>query len=82
MRRTKSANYTTTLTSKYQLTVPAVVCRAKRFRRGDRFIIYARGREEFVARLKRPSGILEFASDLQYLDTPKPAKPMKRGAGG
>ncbi len=64
----RTTNATTTLTSKHQLTVPAAVVRARGFKAGDRFAIYARGHEEFVAVLKRPSRILDFAGDLQDLD--------------
>lgn len=64
----RTANHTTTLTSKHQLTVPAAVCRAKGFKAGDRFAIYARGHEEFVAVLKRPSRMLDFAGDLKHLN--------------
>ncbi len=64
----RTTNSTTTLTSKHQLTVPAAVCRAKDFKPGDRFAVYPRGREEFVAVLQRPSRLLDFAGDRKHLD--------------
>jgi bifunctional DNA-binding transcriptional regulator/antitoxin component of YhaV-PrlF toxin-antitoxin module len=67
-RPCRTANHTTTLTGKHQLTVPAAVCRAKGFKSGDRFAVYPKGREEFVAVLQRPSRLLDFAGDLQHHD--------------
>ncbi len=64
----RTTNFTTTVTSKYQFTVPAAVCHAKGFKAGDRFALYPKGREEFVAVLRRPSRILDFAGDLKHLD--------------
>jgi bifunctional DNA-binding transcriptional regulator/antitoxin component of YhaV-PrlF toxin-antitoxin module len=73
-RPSRTTNATTTITSKYQFTMPAAVCRVKGFKPGDRFALSAKGREEFVAVPRRPSRILDFAGDLKQLDQKKGGK--------
>jgi bifunctional DNA-binding transcriptional regulator/antitoxin component of YhaV-PrlF toxin-antitoxin module len=67
-RASRTTNHTAALTGKHRLTVPAAVCHAKGFKPGDRFAFYAKGREEFVAVLQRPSRLLDFAGDLEDPD--------------
>lgn len=64
-RPSRTSTLTTTVTRKFQVTVPATVVRAKGFKPGDRFAISPRGEGEFVAVLQRPSRILDFAGDLK-----------------
>jgi len=61
-------NYTTTLTSKGQITIPARLRRALGIRRGTRLAVYPRLDGNFEGRVIRPSCIMDFAGDLADLD--------------
>jgi AbrB family looped-hinge helix DNA binding protein len=61
-------HYTTTITSKGQITIPAPMRRALGIRRGARLEIYPRLDGSFEARVIRPSRIMDFAGDLADLD--------------
>jgi AbrB family looped-hinge helix DNA binding protein len=69
--------YTTTVTSKGQITVPARLRRALGIEKGTRVDVFPlQGR--FVACVHGPSRILEFAGDLAHLA--KKPKGSKRAA--
>ena len=68
MRQSKPAIYTITVSSKGQITVPAALRRQLGLGRGDRLDIYPMDRQRFVATIRRPSRIMDFAGDLAELD--------------
>lgn len=59
---------TTSPTSKGQITVPRAIRRKLGLQAGNRIDVYPLGRDRFVAQIRRPSRILEFAGDLSHLD--------------
>ncbi len=63
-------SFTTTLTSKNQLTLPKPVRDKLSITKGVKFDIYPTN-DGFIGRLKRKSRILDFAGDLKHLDDGK-----------
>jgi AbrB family looped-hinge helix DNA binding protein len=61
-------NYTTTITSKGQITIPVQMRRALAIGRGTRLEVYPRLDGNFEMRVIRPSRIMDFAGDLADLD--------------
>lgn len=59
--------FTTTLTTKYQFTLPKPVRDRLGVKKGVKFDIYPTS-DGFIGRLKRRSRILDFAGDLKSLD--------------
>lgn len=70
-------NYTTTLTTKNQLTVPKAVREKLNLQAGTKIDIFPTLNGEFIGKPKRQSNILEFAGDLANLDDGKPWKEIK-----
>ncbi len=62
--------FTTTITTKNQLTLPKPVRDKLGVKKGMKFDIYPTS-DGFIGRLKRKSRILDFAGDLQDLDDGK-----------
>lgn len=71
--------FTTTLTTKNQLTLPKSVQEKLGVRKGVKFDIYPTS-EGFVGLLKRKSKILDYAGDLKALDDGRPLKEIRREA--
>ncbi len=63
-------SFTTTLTTKNQLTLPKSVRDKLGVKKGVRFDIYPTN-DGFIGRIKRKSRILDFAGDLKNLDNGK-----------
>ncbi len=63
-------SFTTTLTTKNQLTLPKTVRDRLCVKKGIKFDIYPTP-DGFIGRLKRRSRILDFAGDLNHLDNGK-----------
>ncbi len=63
-------SFTTTLTTKNQLTLPKPVRDKLGVKKGVRFDIYPTS-DGFIGRIKRKSRILDFAGDLKGLDNGK-----------
>jgi AbrB family looped-hinge helix DNA binding protein len=61
-------NYTTTLTSKGQITIPAWMRRALGIKRSPKMEVYPCLDGNFEARVLQPSRIMDFAGDLVELD--------------
>lgn len=59
--------FTTTLTSKNQLTLPALVRAKLGVKKGVKFDIYPTS-DGFIGRIKKKSRILDFAGSLKHLD--------------
>jgi AbrB family looped-hinge helix DNA binding protein len=68
MRQSTPAMQTVIVSTKGQLTVPSRLRRHLGLKPRDRVEFYAVGRERFVATVRRPSRILDFAGDLAELD--------------
>ncbi len=75
----RSSVYYTTLSSKGQITFPEYVVAKLGLKPGAKIDIYPLAKEEFVARVRRRSRILEFAGDLKHLDARGP-EPGKEGS--
>lgn len=73
-------NFTTTLTSKNQLTLPRAVRDQLGVKKGAKFDIYPTLDGGFVGRLKRKSRILDFAGDLKHLDDGRPLNEIREEA--
>lgn len=69
-------NYTTTLTSKNQITLPKSVRDRLGIKPGIKLDIYPT-KDGFVGRLKRKSRIFDFFGDLKGLDDDKPLNQIK-----
>lgn len=63
-------SFTTTITTKNQLTLPKPVRDKLGVKKGMKFDIYPTS-DGFIGRLKRKSRILEFAGDLKDIDNGK-----------
>lgn len=72
-------SFTTTLTTKNQLTLPKPVRDKLGVKRGVKFDIYPTS-DGFIGRLKRKSRILDFAGDLKKLDDGKTIKEIREEA--
>lgn len=64
-------NFTTTLTSKNQFTLPLPVREKLGVKKGVKFDIYPMS-DGFIGRIKRKSKILNFAGDLKIIDDGRP----------
>lgn len=64
-------NFTTTLTSKNQLTLPKAVRERINIKKGTQFDIYPTPEGGFIGVPKRKSKIMEYAGDLKHLDDGK-----------
>lgn len=73
-------NYTTTLTTKNQLTIPKAVRDKLNLQVGTKIEIYPTFNGEFIGRPKRKSNIMKFAGDLAHLDDGKPWKFIREEA--
>lgn len=72
--------YTTTTTSKGQLTIPKKVRDQLGLKRGTKIDIFAT-KDGFVAKPKRKSRILDYAGDLAHLDKGEPLSEIRERAG-
>ena len=68
MRQNRPARQTVTISSRGQITLPLGLRRQLGLKPGDRVDCYPVGRERFVATIRRPSRIMDFAGDLAELD--------------
>jgi AbrB family looped-hinge helix DNA binding protein len=68
MSQNKPPRYIVTVSSQGQITVPAALRRRLGLQIGDRVEVYPVSREQFVATIRRPPRIMEFAGDLEELD--------------
>lgn len=72
-------SFTTTLTTKNQLTLPKPVRDKLGVKKGVRFDIYPTS-DGFIGRIKRKSKILDFAGDLKDLDNGKSINQIREEA--
>lgn len=72
-------SFTTTLTTKNQLTLPKPVRDKLGVKKGVRFDIYPTS-DGFIGRIKRKSKILDFAGDLRDLDNGKSINQIREEA--
>lgn len=73
-------SFTTTLTSKNQLTIPKAVREKLGLQIGTKIDIYPALNGEFIGRPKSKSNIMKFAGDLTHLDDGKPWKEIREEA--
>lgn len=73
-------NFTTTLTTKNQLTLPKLVRDKLGLKRGTKIDIFPTLDGGFIGRPKRKLNILEFAGDLAGLDDGRSWKEIKEEA--
>lgn len=73
-------NFTTTLTTKNQLTLPKLVRDRLGVKKGVKFDIYPTLDGGFIGRPRKKSNILEFAGDLAYLDNGQSLKQIREKA--
>ena len=69
-------NFTTTLTTKNQFTLPKPVRDKLGVKKGVKFDIYPTS-DGFIGRIKRKSKILDFAGDLKKLDDGKSIREIR-----
>lgn len=72
--------FTTTLTSKNQLTLPKGVRERLGLKKGTKIDIFPTLDGGFIGKPKGKSNILEFAGDLAHLDNGKPWKEIREEA--
>lgn len=70
-------NFTTTLTTKNQLTLPKLVRDKLGLKQGTKIDIFPTLDGGFIGRPKRQSNILEFAGDLAHLDDGRSLKEIR-----
>lgn len=70
-------NYTTTITSKRQITIPKVVFDKLGVKSGQKVTIYPTKEGAFIGRPHRKSRIMEVIGDLQYLDKGEPLSEIR-----
>ena len=70
-------SFTTTLTTKNQLTLPKLVRDKLGIRKGTKIDIFPTLDGGFIGRPKRRSNILEFAGNLAHLDDGRPWKEIR-----
>lgn len=70
-------NFTTTLTSKAQVTIPKPVREKLGLKKGTRIDIFPTPDGGFMGRPKRKSNILKFAGDLVHLDDSRSWKEIR-----
>ena len=68
MSQKRPARQTVTISSRGQITLPLGLRRQLGLKPGDRVDCYPVGRGRFVATIRRPSRIMDFAGDLAELD--------------
>ena len=68
MSQDTPARQTVTVSTKGQITIPPVLRRRLGLKPGDQVDFYALDRERFVATIRRPSRIMDFAGDLAEPD--------------
>ena len=73
-------NFTTTLTSKNQFTLPKSVSDKLGLEKGTKMDIFPTLDGGFIARPKKKSNILEFAGDLAHLDDGRSFKKIREKA--
>ena len=73
-------NFTTTLTTKNQLTLPKAVREKLDLQIGTKIVIYPTFDGGFIGRPKRKSNIVKFAGDLAHLDDGKGWKEIREEA--
>ena len=73
-------NFTTTLTTKNQLTLPKPVREKLGLKRGTKIDIFPTLDGGFIGRPRDKSNILEFAGDLSHLDNGRPWKEIRAEA--
>lgn len=72
-------SFSTTLTTKNQLTLPKSVREKLGVKRGTKFDIYPT-KDGFIGRMRRKSRILDFAGDLAHLDDGRPLSEIRKEA--
>ena len=70
-------NYTTTTTSRGQITIPKTIREKLGIKKGIKIDIYPT-QEGFVGKPQRKSRILEFAGDLKHLDKGEPISEIRK----
>lgn len=73
-------NFTTTLTSKAQVTIPKPVREKLGLKKGTKIDIFPTPDGGFMGRPKRKSNIMKFAGDLAHLDDGRPWKEIREEA--
>lgn len=73
-------SFTTTLTSKNQLTLPKSVCNKIGLKKGTKINIFPALDGGFIGRPKRKSNIMEFAGKLAHLDDGRTWKEIREEA--
>ncbi len=73
-------SFTTTLTTKNQLTLPKPVRESLGLKKGVKIDIFPTLDGGFIGRPRGKSNILEFAGNLAYLDNGRPWKEIKAKA--
>ncbi len=74
-------NYTTTLTSKSQITIPKSVRDKLGLELGAKIDILPNLDGSFVGKVQKKSKIMKFAGDLAYLDDGRPWSQVRDEAG-
>lgn len=72
-------SFTTTLTTKNQLTLPQPVREKLGVKKGTKFDIYPTS-DGFIGRIKRRSRILDFAGTLKHLDDGREVEEIQKEA--
>lgn len=72
-------SFLTTVTSKYQITLPKDVRQKHGIKKGAKVVIYPT-REGFIGRIKRRSKIFDFFGDLAHLDNGSSLKEIREEA--
>jgi antitoxin PrlF len=73
-------NYTTSITSKYQITLPKSVRDKLGLKVGGKITIYPAHDGSFIGIPKRKSKIMEFAGFLKHLDDGRPLNEIREEA--
>ena len=73
-------NFTTTLTSKSQITIPKAVRKRLSLRIGTKIDIFPTLDGGFIGKPERKSNILKYAGDLAHLDDDMPWKEIREEA--
>ncbi len=73
-------NHTTSVTSKYQITLPKSVRGKLGIKTGNKIDIFPMANGEFIGRVRTEANILKYAGDLAHLDDNKPSKEIRQAA--
>lgn len=73
-------NYTTTLTSKAQITIPKSVREKLNLQEGTKIDLYPTSDGGFIGRPQRKSNILKYEGNLAHLDDGRPLREIREEA--